>query len=333
MSEIKNILQTNSIVMECLTELKADQPPRDRKRYIDIAIEATLSSSGSVGKSKLINQLYTDIISKSKIDFGKIPNSKGNLTAYYEYKAIAESIENINVLIGDKNIEELKLLNRLHDMIITARGDFEFGFKFDITIIMLTYNLLVLALFDMLNICIVMYVDYLKEIENTEFKFRGTDKRDIIVLKYVKDFLKAYDNGEWAKTVNQFKKDGSGLLGFITGGSIAGAPLVVVSLLTSLIIIRGLIYVYYNSSMKINDALRVPKEFLKESINAGDDNSTPIIKQKKMLSRLEGLSDFIETKILKTNKDAKKELQKSNIEKYDVRTLQDNAKDTGIELL
>lgn len=333
MSEMLNMIKTNDIIMECLYELRIDQTPKDKMGYIKIATESALVSPGSVGKSKLINQLYTDIISKSKIDFGKIPNSKGNLTAYHEYKSIAEAIGNINILFGDKKIEEVKLLNELHDALITSRSDFEFGFKFDITLIMLTYNLLVMALFDILNICIVMYVDYLKDVENIEFKFRGTDKRNIMIIKNIKDFLKAYNNGEWSKTVNQFKKDGSGLLGFITGGTLSGGPLVIVGLMVSLIVIRGLVYVYYNSSMRINESLKMPIEFLKASIDAGQDNTNPILKQKKFLAKLEGLSDHIETKILKTNKDATVSMKKSNVENFDVKSLQDSVKDSGIELL
>ncbi len=320
MNNFQILLESHTDIMEHYSAMRIDQPTKDRLRYMKIASEASLSSSG---KSKMISQLYTDIISKANMNFGKIPNSKGNLTAYVDYDVLAKSLDNLNSLFRDQKVEELELANKLHDILISLRGDFEFGFKFDITIIKLTYNLLVMALYDMINICIVSYVDYLKDIQNVEYKFRGTRKTDIIIIKYVKDFIKSYQRGEWAKVVGQFKKDSSNLLGFVTGGSITGGPAVVISALAALLTIRGFIYVYYASSMKLNESLKLPAEFLKTSIEL-TDKSTPtnaVEKQKKFLSKLESISNFIETKILKTNKDAIKDLKKSNSEKYDVDNL------------
>lgn len=327
MDEFRILLESNTDILNHFIDLRIDQPVKDRLRYMDIVKEASLSSAG---KSKLIQQLYNDIVYKSNIDFGKIPDSKGNLTAYVGYEVIGKSLDSLRQLFSDRKVEELELAQKLHNILITNRSDFEFGFKFDITLIQLTYNLLVMGLVDMINICIVTYVDYLKDVQNTEFKFRGNRKQDLLVIKYVTDFTKSYEKGEWAKLVAQFKKDSSGLLGTITGGTLTTGPIVILSIISFLFIVRGLIYVYYASATKINESLKAPAEFLKTSIEmSGDNGSLAVEKQKKFLNKMDAVSNFIETKIIKTNKDAKEDLKKSNKDNYDT----DSLKDISIELL
>ena len=120
------------IILENFNEMMLAQDAKDRLHYIDIATEAALSPAG---KSKLIQQLYVDIVSKSNIDFGKIPDSKGNITAYAYYDPMYRSIAALNQLFADKKVDELDLTNKLHDMIITCRSDFEYGYRYDIAII------------------------------------------------------------------------------------------------------------------------------------------------------------------------------------------------------
>lgn len=332
MNEFKEMLLANESVLNNFSSLRMDQDVKSRLKYMDVVTEATLSSGG---KSKIIQQLYLDIISKANIDFGKIPASKGNILDYSGYEVMMKSIDHLNLLFEGKNIDELTLVNKIHGLILSLRNDFEFGFKFDITIIKLTYNLLVMGLYDLINMTIVAYVDYLKNVQNIEIKFRNTAKKDIMIIGYMKDFIKTVEKGEWAKLVNSFKKDQNNLLGFVTGGAIAisGAPLVVVSLIAFLFAVRGLIYVYYASSMKINEHIKISSEFLKSAIEYQTDTSDDVVsKQKNLLAKMESLSNFIEAKILKTNKDASVKIKKSNKDNFNTEKLS-SVDLGGIEIL
>ncbi len=327
MDEFRILLESNTDILNHFIDLRIDQPVKDKLKYMDVVKEASLSSAG---KSKLIQQLYTDIIHKSNIDFGKIPDSRGNVTAYDGYEVIIKSLDSLKQLFGDRKVEEFELAQKLHNILIANRSDFEFGFKFDITIIQLSYNLLVMGLVDMVNICIVTYVDYLKDVQNTEFKFRGNRKQDLLIIQYVKEFIRSYDKGEFASLMSQFKRDGSGLLGLVTGGILTTGPIIILSVISFLFIVRGLIYVYYATATKFNESLKAPTEFLRTSIEmSGNNGSIAIEKQKKFLDKMEAVSNFIETKILKTNKDAKEDLKKSNRENYD----SDSLKNAQFELL
>lgn len=339
MNEILKFPQS-SMVMESVIELMQSQPAKDRFDYKEIALEAILSPAG---KSKMIQKLYTDIISKSDIDFGKIPESKGNLTKYVYYESLYQSIEALNKLFeGSKTVEELELTNSLHNMIISCVSDFEFGYKFDIDIIKLTYNLLVMALHEMVCVCISLYTDYLKDVKNVSFKFVPAKKKNLLIIKYVKDMLKSYDNGEWTKLMLQFKKNSSNLLGSLgalsaiqgTTGviSLGIAPMIIISFLVLLFSIRGLIYIYYHAAFKLNNFITINADFLRWNVEMDRNNTdSSLEKQKKMLNALDSVQNFIETKILKTESDAKKELEKSNKENFSKEELQSSP--SGIELI
>jgi hypothetical protein len=304
---------------------------------MDIAKEAVLNPEG---RSKMIQKLYADIISKNNIDYGKIPLSKGNVTAYEHYGDISKTLEILNSLLDEKNVEELNLTNKLHNLLITGRGDFEFGFKFDIEFLKLTYNTLTMTLHDMINLCIVAYVDYLKEVKHIEFQFKTFKRADRMVLKATRDFIKSYEKGEWSKIVAHFKKNSSNFVGTLLTYAVPMLPTsvmvsggVVLGIVALLFTIRTLIYLYYSSSMKINQYIKVQSDFLKVSIdNSADGNTDSLDKQKRLLQNLSSITNFIETKVLKTEKDASKELKETNTNNFTPQELRDT-NNTGIELL
>lgn len=331
------------IILEELTEMMMAQDPKDRMHYVDIASEAVLSP---VGKSNLIQQLYTDIISKSNIDFGKIPDSKGNITAYEYYDPMAKSIDALNQLFGDKKVDEIELLNKLHNIIIECRGDFEYGYKFDVEFIQLTYCLLVMALYDMIGVCIAKYTNYLKDIKGVEFKFTETKNNKNLLIRAAKSFIKGYESGEWNKMITSFKKhpdevktmgapavasEGFGSSSALKTAVLAGGgKLMVMSgnaalasigplfyCFAAFVAIKLLVYLYYYVPFKINEGIKIQSQFLKSSIEMNSDTSVNSLeKQKKMLSNLQHISNFIETRILKINTTAKKALDEDTKKNY-----------------
>lgn len=340
------------IILEELNTMMLAQDPKDRMHYVDAVLESVLSPAG---KSKLIQQLYVDIIQKSNIDFGKIPQSKGNLTGYEYYDPMVKSIDALNTLFNDgsnKKVEELDLTNRLHDLIVECRDDFEYGYKFDVQIVQITYCLLVMSLYDMIGLCINKYTNYMKDIKGVEFKFTQAKTNKNLLLKYVRDFIKGYDSGEWTKMMISFKKHptevksmalnngkategfadvvkagisaGVGYVGAAAGlaGAIGTVWGVIWVSLTIFFAIRGLIYLAYYVPFKINAYIKVQADFLKYAIEKDNEpSSTSVESQKKFLSKLESLSTFIETRILRMNTVAKKKLDedaKTNYSKADL---------------
>ena len=334
-SYINNFL-VDDIVIEGITTLFNDQISSNKYKYMEIAKESVLNPEG---KSKMIQKLYADIISKSNIDYGKIPLSKGNLTGYEYYENLSQTLSILNSLLEGKKVEELTLTNKLHDLIITCRSDYEMGFKFDIEFIKLTYNTLVMTLYDMINLCIVAYVDYLKEVKHVEFQFKTFKRSDRMVIKAAKDFIKSYEKGEWIKIIAYFKKNSSNFVGTLLTLATIPTPVaigagIVLGFVALLFSIRTLIYLYYSSAMKLNQYIKIQSEFLKVSIDSSsNDEGNSLDKQKRLLENLNSITSLIETKILKTEKDASKEIKESNSTNFTPHELKDTSSSAGIELL
>lgn len=200
------------VAMENFWLMSLDQPTKDRLTYKTAAMEAATLNPESAGN--LLQKLYRSIIGRSGINFGKVPDSKGDITKYTKYQTIVQCIDHLDQLLGDKQVEELRLTHKLLNILITACGDFEFGFKTDNQFIKTTYNTMVFALHEMVNICIVIYTDYLTASREGKPYKATTYRQDLIVVKNVKDFVRMYESGEWNQMIMDLKKGAKNLLGY-----------------------------------------------------------------------------------------------------------------------
>jgi hypothetical protein len=333
---------TDDVVLESMNDMRLAQPAKDRLHYFDVVMEGTAESNAII-----LQKLYTDIISKSNIDFGNIPDSRGNLIKYTGYSLMQQSMGLINQLFQGVASDEVTMMNQLHDMIISCKKDYEFGYSFDIEIIKLAYCLAVSSLYEMINICILAYTKKMRSDANIEFDFSKVKKKDVLILSNTKSLLKSYTSGQWGKMIAALKKDphmldtevaneaagsifgqkvsfGEGVKAVV--GSIQKIPkaiaipvAIVAALISLLFIIRNLIYIFYSGSIKIKDYAKTQKEFVDLAIQQEKEDGEPdvIIKRHTKLSeRLSSIANFIEVKILHTNQKAKDELATSNKENY-----------------
>lgn len=333
---LRNLLFEDPVVLESFVEMRTAQPPKDRIHYFDAVLEGTQESNAD-----LIQKLYTDIISKSNIDFGSIPDSKGNLVRYKEYPLMQQSMDRINLLFKGKASDELKLMNQVHDMIVNCKKDYEIGFTYDIEMIKITYNISVLTLYELINVCILSYTKQMRENAGIKFDLGKVKKSDNIVLKNAQSLLRSYQSGQWAKIITQVKKDRSILQVNIpateAGAAVAASSfgtmfkaaasfaaghiplMIVVALIGIFLGVRKLIYFFYSGSAKVKDYVDVQKEFVNATMNSEkleNVDEKVINKRSKLLDKLDHITRFIEGKIFRTNQKAKEELTKSNIENF-----------------
>jgi hypothetical protein len=254
-------------------------------------------------------------------------------------------MDRINQLFQGVASDEVTLMNQLHDMIVNCKKDYEYGYTYDIEIIKLTYCTAVTSLYEMINICILAYTKKMREDAKIEFDFAKVKKKDILILNNVKSLLKSYRDGQWAKTMNALKKDPhlldteqqateAGIFGKETLGSVVKGAVdfvgkmpkivtipvaIVAGLIALLVIIRNLIYVFYSGSIKIKNYVETQKEFVDLAIQQEkeDGEADAVIKRHtKLADRLASIANFIEVKILNTDKKAKEEIMNSNKENY-----------------
>jgi len=188
--------------------MSISQEGRDRIRYVDIVTEAFSNPTKQAG---LLNKLFKDFQKVEEIDFGKIPDSKGDITKYVYYDQMFKCIDVLNSLVEDHPTPNIESMNKLHQIILNARQDFTFGYRTDNFIIINMYNLMVTSLYEMINVCAVDATEYLRNKLSMELT-TPTAKQVRWVTKTTNQFIKMYESGQWATLMKSFKSAGHSLI-------------------------------------------------------------------------------------------------------------------------
>ena len=333
----------NEYAMESFMDMRnAQESGKDKLEYFKYVMEGSVETNAT-----LLQKLYTDILANSNIDFGDIPDSKGNITKYTGYNQMVEAIEMLNKLFEGVGCDEIKIMNSLHDMIVSCKKDYEYGYNFDIEIVKIMYCTSVVALYEMINVCILVYTKKMRQNAGVEIEIGKTKKKDILIIRNSKSLIKSYESGQWSKLINAIKKDPNMFVGATAvteaksevGNIIADAwdsgkvildkipdsfkkvGLALAAVVAVFLAIRGLVYAFAYGAVKIKDYCNTQKEFVEFAVKQEKEDGEPdkvIKKHTKLAERLERIANFIEVKILHTNLKASKEIEKSNKENYPV---------------
>jgi hypothetical protein len=317
-------MNVDSFILESLKEIASVQPISERSHYVEEVLEASINTAAN---TRLIEKLYKDILKSSEIDFGRIGDSKGDLTRYVYYDPMLKSLEILNELVkvNAGTIIALDTANRLHTILLDARDDFTFGFKFDIDIIKYIYEILVMTLYELINCGITEVSDFVKTSNQITI---GTNNKKIIkksnrVVSNARQFIKAYDNGQWASIMKNFKQNRSNFLGgtaigsFLTAG-ISTASAVILGAIGIFLAIRGLVFVFYYSKTKISDYTRTQSELIRAHMIADTDQSANAVsKQKALADKLSDISAKLEGQRRRNEQAADKAIIQSNKTDYD----------------
>lgn len=325
---------------EGLIELRNDQESKDQFKYLSVATEGINNPESRV---KMVSKLYEDLMKHGNVDFGPIPACKGDLTKYKYHKDIVEQIKRLEALIGNDYCKEFELTQKLYNMIISSRADFEYGFKFDVELIQFSFNTCVLALHKMIDISIAKYIkgvttQPLTTGAATPVNYANSKGSydNLLVVQGVTGILKIYDKGEWTEMINSFKRGRNNWLGTIgavaksaglvtstatgmalttSGAAVAG----VVALIGFIIVLRKMIYVFYSSAYKIDESIKRNRQFVEYTLkNSVDQSTTAILKQQNILNFYDRVHDIIETKIFAENAKAVKELKEQNKARFTI---------------
>lgn len=194
-------LRANSILMEQVEDMKFDQQGKDRFHYDDVVLEAILSPEG---QAVLLNKLYQETQKIDGVDFGNIPDTRGDITKFRYYGQLNDCIELINEIVADDTTPNIQTMNRLQQILLDARPDFEFGFKSDNYVIISMYKVMALSLFEIENACIVDVTEYLRKRLSVTTSAKTAAKVRTVV-KNANQFIKMYENGQWSTMIKAFK--------------------------------------------------------------------------------------------------------------------------------
>ena len=362
-----NEFYSNEIILEAFQEMQADQIGRDKIGYVDAAMEAIANPSA---QATIMNKLYKETQKIDEIDFGKIPDSKGDITKYAYYDQLYDSIELINELMKGNQTENIVAMNKLHQILLNARADFVFGFKVNNYIVTSMYKVMVANLHEMIDICIVDVTEYIRNNLNMSMDKKSM-KKVRWVTSNVKNFIKMYESGQWNTLIKYMRTNaskkayeamaleaegdvlpqqksaldlmnmGTSALNKFKGGissagdlikqapdafKTASAPVkglaIVGIIISALMIIRAGIKYFFLGVANISKNLRNQAALLKSATKSDSEDQTGYGFRKKILNTMEKVSDVIDYKILKMEKEASKDMAESNRSEFSRQEIQ-----------
>lgn len=196
------------IALESVNEICLEQPATDRLKFRSIAMEAITGPDAGM----VMDNLYKNVMARANVNFGKIPDSMGDLTRFARYKTIADSISLLERQMGELKVPELMMTRELHDNLIRLTQDFTYGYKVDSQFLKTTYCTMVYALCEMVNLSSVIYIDMLKcDAEGRQYV--PESYKTLLLVQNVEHFNQMVKRGEWATMVTTIKRDAKGLLG------------------------------------------------------------------------------------------------------------------------
>ena len=362
-----NEFYSNEIILEAFQEMQADQIGRDKIGYVDAAMEAIANPSA---QATIMNKLFKETQKIDEIDFGKIPDSKGDITKYVYYDQLYDSIELINELMKGNQTENITAMNKLHQILLNARADFVFGFKVNNYIVTSMYKVMVANLHEMIDICIVDVTEYIRNNLNMSMDKKSM-KKVRWVTSNVKNFIKMYESGQWNTLIKYMRTNaskkayeamaleaegdvlpqqksaldlmnmGTSAFNKFKGGITAAGDLIkqapdafkaasapvkglaiVGIIISALMIIRAGIKYFFLGVANISKNLRNQAALLKSATKSDSEDQTGYGFRKKILNTMEKVSDVIDYKILKMEKEASKDMAESNRSEFSRQEIQ-----------
>ena len=273
---------------------------------------------------KVVSALYKSAVEKySDIDFGEIPQSKGDITRLKHYQTLTDSIEALTSIMEQTKVicPELDTVKQSLKIVQAYKKEFSLCFIQDKGMGQMIYNTIVLSIICATNLCISAAVDYLRTPGEDMPKAMSVQKdarKDYnVLITNLKDFNDAANSGELRKLFdNILKKDN--FVGGLTLGVSSGAIVAGIALAAAISIVpisRELIYFFYNFRMSVSEYFKAQAEFLEinmAEVQASNMKNKPEIvkKHKKRIDQLNKIANKFEVEFNDSNKKAQKQLSK-----------------------
>lgn len=310
-----------------------------------VKVQAILEDVESPITKTYKEKLFESIISRSHIDFGDIPKSKGDITKYSGYKSMLDCLHS---LLKVANEEKSKELTNAVNTVLTAIENIRalqnvyvkaYANKTDIAII--DYQTYVLTCVEATTTLISNYIDFIKtpssnyvmELKNTKFRANA------LYLDQLERFNKVNVNGSYNKYISTVVQKGQENF-LLDPAIIAGAAFVSVIALSIIPVTRELIYLYNETKRKLSDLFALQAYYLEMNKTAleynteikSDKKKVIIQKQDKIRKKFLYLSEKLRIADIKAEQTSKKRLETDN-RGMSTGSLEDDVNDSDMVLM
>lgn len=311
------VCKVNSIVMEASS--------KEDRQYMEKMSKDDIHKING----QQVQNLYQAVMKKSNIDFGDIPDSKGDIEKVKYYDSTIECLKALEELFRKNNINEpgVSVVKLSISNMKRFRPQFMNGFKSKHEFIMLTYNSLVMSIIDATSALVGSYMDFLVT-DNANYAFNPhlDKKRSSVALSNLSSFNKYCERNQFGDALNYMLNEQT--KNFM-GETVVVTGAIILCLLNIVPLIREIVYFYYHKRVQLSDYLEMQASFLEmnklaveASKKSPSEKKSILKKQENAIKKMRKMSDKLSIKDVDTN-DVVKKVEKeensmwslSNIEK------------------
>lgn len=319
----------------------------DMTRNVLLAVN---EADQGVVMTSLSNKLYQHIVDKvDDIDFGTIPNSKGDITKIDNYDKLVDCINIIAEILQEykQPTDSIEVVQSALQNMIDRTDLFTKAYKLNVEMPIIIYNTIALAIVSSVSYLISACIEFIKLPDDQGFEIAldrtSTLKaRDNILFQDLYKFNKMCDKGELDKAMDYVIKQNAN--NFV-GGSFAftvSSTVVILGLILLIIpVIRELIFFFYYSRAKVSDYFDAQASLLTmnayniENNLSREEKSRKEIagKQRKIADKFKTISNKLKVNTKTGELKATKEINNLDKEKYKSSDVLDNVPDSANSVL
>lgn len=294
----------------------------------------------------LTSKLYQSIMDKvADIDFGSIPDSKGDITQVQNYDNLINCIGVIkDILIEYK--QDLEPVNTITEAIsnVQARVDtWRKGFALKLDLPVLLYDTIVLSIVSSVSLVIATSIEFIKDAGDTSFsikfdKVQYVKTKDSVLFDNLKKFNQSCQSGELDRSLEHVFKAASKQLtglGVLTVVGVVGVVGIIINIIP---ILRELVFFFYNTKQTISDyfaiqadLLQINAEYVKDNPNLNlstTERKDVVKKQSKVVEVFRKISNSLAIDSKTAQSKAAKDVE-ANKKKYNVNDIVDQKLDSA----
>ena len=287
----------------------------------------------NVVMTSLANKLYSHIVEKvDEIDFGTIPNSKGDITKIDNYEDLLDCVNIISDILQQyhQDTSSVETVSVAIQNMVDRADIFTKAYKLNVEMPIIIYNTITLAIVSSVSYMISSCIEFVKLPEDKGFeiamdKVGASKAKEAILFNDLRRFNKICADGSFDKAMDYVIKQNANNFGgaaFVFGASSA---VVAIGILISIIpLIRELIFFFYYARSKTSDYFDAQSSLL--MINAyniennltRDENQRKQIaaKQRKIADTFKKISNTLKVNLKTGEKKAVEETNKLDKQKY-----------------
>lgn len=296
----------------------------------------------------LTSKLYDNIVNRvDDIDYGDIPNTKGDITKLDNFEKLSGCIDLMEELLKEYKQDTTPVLivkNALNN-VIERKDLFERGFRYNIELPMVVYSTISLSIISSISFLISNCIEFIKSPAQDDFslvidKMAVVKSKQNLLFKNLERFNKSCDKGEMDKCLEFIIKGNIKNLTGMEVGIVAGGLALTGLILNIIPILRELIFFFYYTRTRVSDYFDIQADLLQmnayniQNNQALDKKEREKIsnKQLKIVDLFRKISNKLSIEVKQSEMKATKEIESSD-KKYKTSEILDTVPDSASSVL